>query len=216
MQREADLELIDEANAAVDDKKNGNLTEAEIKLLTDMVVQKGMLQVDAVAVWNKEHHGQSRKTVSATTLSRYVNHFVQNKTYFVPAKRGPKGLLSDAEKNYLLDLTVVMRRLGWQLCSKRFRALARGVARKHRGDGGVEPVPGLSVFSESWARDFMTANGFKVRAQTTTRVVELADVIKEGNIWFEALPQRSGKAEENRGATEGVRRHSDLLQATEA
>ena len=45
-------------------------------------------------------------------------------------------------------------------------------------------VPGLSEFSESWAKSFMRAHGFCVRAETTDRVVKVSEVLAEGNEFF--------------------------------
>jgi len=121
-----DLDAI-EAVKDLTEIHRANLELSEVQDLTDMVVKHSMTQADAAAHWNRTQESPEKK-VALSTVSKYVRHFQENKDYFSPQKRGPKGLLSDAEKEDLLRLTAMMRRLGWQLCAKRFRALARGIA----------------------------------------------------------------------------------------
>ena len=179
------LELLEET-ALEESGKRSTLTPEEIKELTDLVVKSNKTQADAVTFWNRNHEDPHKK-ISKSAVSKYVSWYVTNKEYFASHKRGPKGLLSDVEIKELLQITAVMRRVGWQLSAPRFRSIARGICKKHRGDGAFEPVHGVAVFSESWARNFMIQNGFRVRSATTTRVVDIKEVIDVGNEWFSNL-----------------------------
>ena len=160
MNRQADVDAVNEAWS----DRLYDMSAEEIKEFTDQVVATpGCVVADAHRAWNREHPG---KEISYSVAAKYINHYRRHEQkYYVPENRGPKSLLSKEETQKLLDLTALTRRLGWSVTAPRFRRLARGVVRRSRGDravgGTVGSVPGLSEFSESWAKSFMKHHGFR-------------------------------------------------------
>lgn len=101
--------------------------------------------------------------------------------------------MTEQEEKRLLRLTEMTRRLGWGVTTRRFSALARGLAVKMRRDASsVEPIPGLHVYSKSWANSAMHRMGMRVREATTDRTVPLQLVVEEGTRWFQELTQLQG------------------------
>ena len=145
---------------------------------------------DVMVWWNDAHPGRH---ISAPTISKYKTHKRESGSYFTPATRGPKALLNPEELKRLLNLTGMTRKFGWAITANRFASLARGMVVKMRRDtNSVQPIPGVQVFSASWAKSTMEANGMRVRTATTDRTVPLADVITEGRAWWTALEVLKG------------------------
>ena len=166
-------------------EKRTVLTPTKIEEITDHALS-GAVQQATITWWNEAHPS---RPIHKATVSKYAAHKRSTGEYFKPSNRGPKRLLTEQEEERLTALTVLTRRLGWGLTSNRFSALARGLAKKTRGERSVEPVLGLHAYTLSWAIANMKRMGMRVRSATTDRTVELSTVVNEGKAWWSKLSQ---------------------------
>ena len=108
----------------------------------------------------------------------------------LPVSVAEKDMLTDAEKNDVLDGIKMYNVLNKPVDASLVASMARGILGRDRSEL-LSENGGPYVISCSWARRFLHDNGFTVRAATSDRTVSPPEVKKAGLSFYDELKKYS-------------------------
>ncbi len=172
------------ADAEKNDSDDDAFDEMEIALVTKYADSHSAAR--AVRWWGTNNS----KKCTKRSVQRWLKHFRATGAHFVPQKRGRHPVLTAKDDAELLQACRKWRDAKKSLCGADFVSFAKGIIKK---DANREKLlhenGGPFVLSDSWARSWLSNNGFTVRSATTDRTVQDSEVVRAGMAFFKEIAE---------------------------
>ena len=172
-------DLVEELEAKRSSRKAKRNTWSDEEVREFQALCESRSVLTSMQIWNQTH-GKKMSERSAYAL----------KDHAPSGKRGRKDMLTDAEKNDVLDGIKMYNVLNKPVDASLVASMARGILGRDRSEL-LSENGGPYVISCSWARRFLHDNGFTVRAATSDRTVSLPEVKKAGLFFYDELKKYS-------------------------